>query len=1160
MSASERPPPSAAISSLGDAPDASAARVAQQPGASAPPPEATVPSLRITSVADAAVAPADDDKGSAANNRDGCSLYSVGGELHSWTGRQEDEEALPLAGDAFTLQKGSASTLAAARSPPAQQRASLLFDTAVATEALLARVQQQQPSAEPPPPHPCPVGSDTQSRRTQGPIYSILGRPPPAPQVSATTAAAPPCGPYPYAYPTPQRDSSAPSSAAMPTAALGGLRSVSPTSTVDFIEIEHKQKELRDAVEHHVQSLERSLALRDEEVATLSSRLRKLEEDYQFNYNLIAERDAALEEASGQLQRLYRELKRLTEESTRMEKRIDTAEKDAKAARQRVREVEEERDSAVRQVQRDFAIKERHLTEALRAKEEALEEEQAEQHAWYKERAKALEEERAVMADRSALVSMEAEDRFKQQIARLQTEVSGLQQALKDARQQKADADRRIAAAEEANSALAHESTMSQQRHEAFVQEAALAKKELEERLVRVVGDAEKRVLAAEATAREEAGRASRTELERTRLQSMLAEAQERLQHLTTRYDEDVARFTKERQQLLKSSDEAMAATATVEQELHDTKRELEQQRRLASEESTRLRREVERAQEASEVAHKELVAANEKCSNWRVEAQRLESEVHRWKAEEGKTATSGRQECSAWEEKYRQAELQAQLLQEEVQQTKKTQQAAVEQAQAEVIRLTRELHASEASRRALDDRLHLQKDFREERDELQMLRMEREQLQKRVAELEHTNAEVRLQVANFAAELQNDPVIKAAKETQQRAVALQQELAHARAEAQLLQDSLRTKEEELGRLQTEMLRVQVLVANDGTESPPVDAHTHLAIGAATLSDHVSRALHRQQQQMRSEYSRMRESYEEMVRELDRQRRRRRRSARRSRTASATSSSSAGSLSAQDAKEPKHHHKQGDVERPAAPAASVPPQLPDSKTAHLLQESEVWRQRCMQLEQQLLAVLRERDRLQKELQLAKQDVVALGAEKASLVDLNSLLKAQLREAYRLRLGDGSACLGRGPEMTAPAASAHDVRISPQLLAAALQALEEGTPVGDDTAERPRKRSAAGAAVTATRPRSRTDEASALNESPVVHSTRGYVGPHSSSAALQSSSAQQAQDRLTALEHEIEAVRKHLSTASSVPLPPQRQHGQAVIRRGNAGVRHYGLSD
>ncbi|GET87826.1 hypothetical protein, conserved [Leishmania tarentolae] len=1157
MEKSSLPPLDATSPSASGASIASAVPVAEQWEARTPPKSAAMPSLSIGSDTRATVTSAEDDGVVEAAGRD-TSLYDVGGEQGSWRGRREKTEARSFAGDTSALQSDRVAVVATAGSPPALRRPSLLFETAVATDALFARVQHPPPQPELPLAHPRPVDGDAKSRRTAGPITSILGRPPPAPQGTTTTAAAPLGGSYLSSHPTPKQDPST-SSPSIPSVVPGRLRSASPTSTVDYIDIEHKQNELRHAVEHHVQSLERSLALRDEEVATLSSRLRKLEEDYQFNYNLIAERDAALEEASGQLQRLYRELKRLTEESTRMEKIIQTTESDIKVARQRVRQVEEERDSAVRQVQKDYIIKERYLAEAVRAKEAALEKEQAEQHAWYKERVRALEEERAAMSDHSAVVSMEMEDRFKQQVTRLQSEVAGLQQALKDVRQQKADTEKRLIEAEEANAALTHESSVARQRHEALAQEAALTKSNLEDRLVRVVGDAEKRVLAAEATAREEAGRASRVELERTRLQSMLSEVQERLQHLTARYEEDVAHFTKERQQLLKSSDEAMAATTSAEQALHDTKRELDQQRRLAAEEASRLRREMERAQESLEETRQELVTVKESCHNWRMQVQHLEAEVQRWKTEESKTAANMRLECTALEEKCRQAELQVQLLQEEVQQAKKTRQGALEQVQAETVRLTRELHASEAARRALEDQFHLQEDFKEGRDGLQMLRMEKEQLQKRVAELEHTNAEVRLQVANFAAELQNDPVIKAAKETQQRAVQLQQELEQARAEAQLLQDSLRGKEEELARLQTELLRVQVLVTSDETELPPLDLQNCLATGAANVSDHVSRALQRQQQQMRSEYSRMRESYEEMVRELDRQRRHRRRPVRRSRTASAASSSSTEASSTREAEVPERHRKRGGNEPLAAAGASVPPALPDSKTTHLLQESEVWRQRCVQLEQQLLTVLRERDRLKKELQLAKQDAVALGAEKASLVDLNSLLKAQLREAYRMRAGDTNVRLACGPTTTPLSSSASGVRISPELLAAALQALEEGAAAGGDTAERSRARNAAGVEATTTRRRSHASEAAALKELPAVRSTRGGAASSTLPGASQSMAAQQAQERLTTLEHEIEAVREQLATASGM-TQQQYQHGQAVVRRGNAAVRHYGLSD
>lgn len=1185
---------------------------AQELAATAPPPTAAVPALRFRPAAQPASSDGGEDDASAP-------LHGRQGE--PWRGTRE--AVLPIAWDASNSQSdnrtrdsaGEASTsLAVAmaeESPLALRRPSLLFDTAVATDALFARVQQQRQQPQGPPAAPPPsaaatvpvastqqrsVEGEVQSRHPSGPISSILGRPPPAPQqqqtLSAhpaapeTTANATSANPsvtageaYPASYRTPRRDSSSSSSPVAPPMAPGRLRSVSPTSTMDYVEIEHKQNELRHAVEHHVQSLERSLALRDEEVATLSSRLRKLEEDYQFNYNLIAERDAALEEAAGQLQRLYRELKRLAEESSRMEKTIATAETELRAARQRVREVEEGRDAAVQQVQRDYAVKERHLLDAVRAKEAAVAKEEAEQHTRYAERAAALETERASTADRSAKVTAEMEARSKQHIARLEAELAGVHQSLQETRQQAAEAERKAAAAADAQTALVHEAAAAQKRHDAALQEAAAARRELEERLVRVVSDCEKRVVAAEGTAHAESSRAACAELERTRLQATLAEAQERLQHLTARYDEDAARSTKERQQLLQASDEAAVAAASAARELHDVRRELEQQRRLASEDSARLRRELERAQTQGGEAHQELATAKESCDQLESRVQQLEAEVRRWKAEEVKTAAAGRQVSAAWEEKYRQAELQLQATQEEALQGKRAHQAATERAQGEAVRLTRELHASEAARRALENQFHQQEDFREERGVVAQLRAEKEQLQQRVTELEHTNAAVHQQVANFTAELQNDPILKAAKETQERVVQLQGALAQAEGEQQRLQDTFRLKEDELARLQTEMLRVQVLVsardASGAAEAPAaLAANASAGGGPASLSDHVSRALQRQQHQMRSEYSRMRESYEAMVRELERQRRhRRRRVTRRSRTASASSSSSSASAAsstssptaAQAAEaRPRRTHRsrsRGRRQTPQPSAEAVPPALPDSRAAHLLQEAEVWRQRCVQLEQQLEAALRERDRFRRELQLAKQDVVALGVEKSSLVDLNSFLKAQLREAYRLRLSDTAAAVATG----APAGSSARHASAPRTGGAesSYSTAVDDIDCGVALSRQPQRSQVAGKGGAHPMPvaapsRVRADEAPASSSkeaSPVVYSTRGYGATTTGSAAP--SPQGQAQQRLRALEQEIAAVRGQLAASSTAAPPPSRVVDPAVVRRGAAAVRHYG---
>lgn len=1054
--------------------------------------------------------------------------------------------------------------------PPALRRSSALFDTALATEALFARLRQRQQdqeqqqkgdtllSAAPPMPAQFarPMEGEPAAQRPPVSISSVLGRPPTAPFTSAAL------------HEPSAASSSSPRRASLSFGAR--QRSASPSSTVDYVDIEHKQNELRCAVEHHIQSLERSLAMRDEEVATLTSRLRKLEEDYQFNYNLIAERDAALEEASAQLQRLYRELKRLTEEATRTGKKVDVAETELRAARQRVREVEEERDAAVRQVQKDYAIKERHLLDGLRAKESALEQEQQEQHQWYKEQARLLEEERTALADRSVSISVDAEERCKLQVGRLQDELAGLQRELKAARQTKTDDDRQNAILQEAKAALLHEIEVAERRHEAAVQELTLAKKEVEERVVRVTADAEKRIAAAESATREENARASCLGLERTRLQATLAETQERLQHLTSQFDDEVARYTKERQTLLKRTDDAVAATAVVEQSLQDTQRELDKQRRLAAEEAERLGRELERSRVACDDTRQQLVIAQERSEKWEAAAERLEAEVRRWKSEEDKTATSGRQERSAWEERCRVAERQVQLLQEEAQQAARVQQGMVEKAQGETARLTRELHASEAARRTLEDQFHLLEDCKEERGAVQTLRMEKEQLQRRVGELEHTNEEVRQQVAAFTAELQNDPILKAAKESQQRLVELQQELNEARAEQQLLRDAVKEKEDEVVRCHTEMLRVQVLVGDEPSAainaSPAASGDNnnnnkadHLHTASVGLSDQVSRALQRQQQQMRSEYSKMRQSYQEMVHELDRRRRRHRKhrasasaAAHVSRSSSASSSTSSSlTLSSRgERKDAKRSHRQkrndadGGIEKPTTP---LPPALPDSKTAFVAQEMEVWRQRCVQLEQQLHAVLRERDRLKKELQLAKQDVVALGTEKQSLIDLNSLLKAQLREAYRLHGGDAA----RSSSAAESLPTTKSAQMSPEVLAAAVQALRRGIEV--TTQATPQTAGAMQGEATEGRTTPHT------RDTPVVHSTQGFHPPGRTqptptpSASAGGFSAQAAQERLAALEREIDDVRGQLSSAVA-SAPPTRQ---PVVRRGNAAVRHYG---
>ncbi|EPY17103.1 peptidoglycan-binding protein lysin domain-containing protein [Strigomonas culicis] len=263
----------------------------------------------------------------------------------------------------------------------------------------------------------------------------------------------------------------------------------------------------------------------------------------------------------------------------------------------------------------------------------------------------------------------------------------------------------------------------------------------------------------------------------------------------------------------------------------------------------------------------------------------------------------------------------------------------------------------------------------------VQALRGEKEVLERQVHELERANGEIQQQVASFTLELQNDPLIKSAKETQARAQQLQEELVEAREEVQRLRDRLRDKEEEMGRYQMDILRSQLVLGG--------------AAGAAGGPPTAEQAA------LRDEYASLRQSYETLCAQFEKERVRRhqRRSSRKAASVSSSASRSSSSSSNHAAR--RRRRRRGASTRPA------PPPLPDAASAgtpsasYLLQEAELWRQKYLQLEQHLRTLLTERDRLRRELRVSQEAAAALQSEKQSLLDLNALLKAQLREASRL---------------------------------------------------------------------------------------------------------------------------------------------------------------
>ncbi|KEG15151.1 200 kDa antigen p200 [Trypanosoma grayi] len=752
------------------------------------------------------------------------------------------------------------------------------------------------------------------------------------------------------------------------TAANGAMEDASPLSTTtaaaEYAEIEQKQIELRSVVEHRILTLECSLQRREEELEVLRAQLRKTEEDYQFNYDLIKDRDAALEEAATQLQSLYDELKRLKSEEAATTKRLEGLEQETHQLRQRLRETEVRREEAVQKVQQAYQLKERQLKDAITHKDTALEAEKQRLHEEYLRRFKTLDDARVEVTQKSEALAVELEDKWKQQLQRMEEKLSASLETIDAVQREKMACEGRCVEVTQALSLLKHEHETLQQRYDAAVAELAEKQCKFEAKLNECSAIMGQGIATAEDSIRQHTQRANKLEIECGQLQSQVTDLQERLQAARLQRDEDAKRFLEESRE--------------TQERYRQAASQVEEQRRTWIETELQLSQRVQKVQSELEAAQQDNSALLSRVSEWQKlhesserrrvqceqELERGRRELQRCSEEEQRTAAHAQELQRVADEKLHAAGRDAEDAREEAERVRRQQRDAQERSQAEMARLTRELHASEAARRALEEHYHLAEDVNGQRGLIDALRRDKEALEKKALELERTNAAIREQVASFTMELQNDPVVKSAKETQRRVQELQEDLLRARDDNQRLQDALREKEEETSRYQLEILRAR------STETA---------------------ALHqrdREDQRLRQEYQNAKEAYERMrqsLKEQQYQQQQRRRA-----PSGKPEEGDEGSDS--DKGEAKSHRRGG----------KRPGDGPE-KDMVLLREAELWRRKYLQLEQSVRDLLRERDSLTKELHLTRQDVDALTSEKQSLVDLNSLLKAQLREAYRTAL-------------------------------------------------------------------------------------------------------------------------------------------------------------
>ncbi|RNF25793.1 200 kDa antigen p200 [Trypanosoma conorhini] len=751
--------------------------------------------------------------------------------------------------------------------------------------------------------------------------------------------------------------------------AVEGASPSSTTTAAEYAEIEQKQVELRSVVEHRIMTLERTLQRREEEVGALRMQLRKTEEDYQFNYELIKDRDAALEEAATQLQILYDELLHHKSEGSAAAKRLEGAEQEINQLRQQLRETEVEREQTLQDLQRKYQLKERQLKDTLGRKETSLEAEKQRLHEEYLQRFKALDDIQAETAGKSKELAEELEKKWGQQVRVLEEKLSASTKAMDATQCEKAACESRYAEVSQALSLLKHEHASLQEQHQLAMAEAGEKQSGLEAKLNECSALMGQGIATVEDNIRQQTRRATKLEIECGQLQSQVTELQERLQAARIERENEAKRFMEESLQLQENYRQAGRQMEEQRRSWADTERQLTQQLQRLQDELDEARRQGDAAKSRIGELQTRIEASQRERDQSEQEVERLRRELQRCREEEQRTAAQAQESQRAAEEKILGASREVADAKEEVERLSRRLFEAQERSQSEAARLSRELHASEAARAALEEHFRLAEDANGRRALLEGLRHEKEALERKVLELEHTNAAIREQVASFTMELQNDPVVKSAKETQRRVQELQEELLQARDDTQRLRDTLREKEEELSRYQLEILRAR------STETA---------------------ALHQRDQEdqrLREEYQSVRKAYELMRETLKEQQQRHQQQQRQRGRASPGKLATKDEESGTEEADRNARHRRGEKgNRSEADRDTVS-----------MREAELWRRKYLQLEQHVRDVLRERDGLARELQLTRQDVDALTSEKQSLVDLNSLLKAQLREAYRTTL-------------------------------------------------------------------------------------------------------------------------------------------------------------
>lgn len=805
--------------------------------------------------------------------------------------------------------------------------------------------------------------------------------------------------------------------------------------------IEVRQQELQQAVQLQIQYLEQCVTQREEELAAVQTQYRLLEEDYRFNLSLIRERDEALNDAAKDLNDIFRDCSQLKREKEEYRVALESAQQECHILRETVQRLESELEGERGRSSSQGAVKERFYADRIRELQQQYESKAEQQHAHYLALVAEVEEKRK-------WIDTSATERIEAAVAQHNAWKEEQLQLMRQSNEEKERVEKAHQALKNEYDVLQRELKLQQERHEVALE--MLRKGKAQER-DKLLAEVDEKIGVVEASLRSAIASRQKAEEERdslTRrnkdLESQIMDILDARSTSDAQYKERIVQLESD---LRKASDELQiseVARLSAERSRKSDLLGVEEELGFVRNEAQRYKIEVESLRAAREEAAEKLAVTLR-------DVQRLQAEVEQWKEEEKRTAERGKESLRRTTERLEEYEETVRHLNEELRASQSRFRDISENTQMETSRLRQDLHASETARFALEEQLQLIKDHDKTQILLNTMRGEKELLAKRVVELEHINAEVRQQVSAFTMELQNDPILKNAKEQASRIPELQQQLLEAQATQQMLQRTINERDDELKKLKLEH---------------------HLRHHSADGSD-ASRRLALEYADLQREYEVLRDLYEKLRVERERGRLSNERSdafkshrPRASISPSSASSSSSSPPSLQNPPTPggstqkgsgrglwthrsrqhysrsrsstppqveRHRDRGGKRNYRRSPANSsqeypyIPPQgrVTDALLHDHYASSEsttVWRRRCLELEQHLQQALSERDEARRQVAVEQQEKAALSRQVRSLTELNSFLKAQWREHQQqsLKPSQGSAALSPAAASLTPA--------------------------------------------------------------------------------------------------------------------------------------------